>query len=146
MNSQTEVTDDLSLQLSQTLDTLSTSLENVKRHLEPLLSSPLNETLSKLDNLDKAKCEVMLAYTIGSLFYVYLKTQGIPTKDHQIMKEMGRIQSYFKKIKTVEGSDKAKMRLEKEAAGRFIKHALAGNESQSEFKNFSSNQFLLCPN
>lgn len=48
---------------------LKARIEVVNRHLEPLLSAPLSETYGKLPVNEKAKLQVLLSYTINSLFY-----------------------------------------------------------------------------
>ena len=40
-----------------------------------------------------------LAYTVNSLFFMYLKTRGVETKDHAIKSEIDRVKKYFGKIK-----------------------------------------------
>lgn len=48
---------------------LKARIEVVNRHLEPLLSAPLSETYGKLPVNEKAQLQVLLSYTINSLFY-----------------------------------------------------------------------------
>lgn len=88
---------------------LKARIEVVNRHLEPLLSAPLSETYGKLPVNEKAKLQVLLSYTINSLFYsmyidhrilyhlsltpywiVYLKTQGVFPQEHPVATELVR--------------------------------------------------------
>jgi len=39
---------------------------------------------------------------------VYLKTNGVPTKDHPIMKELDRVKKYFIKIQKLEKNNDPK--------------------------------------
>lgn len=48
---------------------LKARIEVVNRHLEPLFSAPLSETYGKLPVNEKAQLQVLLSYTINSLFY-----------------------------------------------------------------------------
>lgn len=60
-----------------------------------------------------------------SFFPAYLRLHGVNAKDHPVFKELTRVKQYFEKIKALEtGPEKRTMTLDKEAAGRFIKHGL----------------------
>ena len=61
----------------------------------------------------------------------YLRLNGVNAKEHSVFRELTRVKQYFEKIKTVESGDTSKksMTVDKAAAGRFIKHALAANKS-----------------
>lgn len=60
----------------------------------------------------------------------YLRLNGVNAKEHPVFRELTRVKQYFEKIKRAEsvGTNKGSMALDKAAAGRFIKYALAGNE------------------
>lgn len=65
----------------------------------------------------------MCSYTNG--FLAYLRLQGVNAKEHPVFKELTRVKQYFEKIKTVETvPEKRTTAVDKEAAGRFIKHGL----------------------
>lgn len=55
---------------------LKTRLQLVKKHLEPLLSKPLNEVYSKLPLDERYELQVLLSYSLNTLFYStsYLST------------------------------------------------------------------------
>ena len=61
------------------------------------------------------------------------------------MKEIKRVQQYFNKVKTAEESGmKRDMTLDKAAANRFIKHALAGNQKHDlEYAQRKAKELLL---
>src|SRR5439155_27340179 len=58
----------------------------------------------------------------------YLELNGVNPKEHPVMKELTRVKQYFGKIKEAEaktaGPSQQTLTLDKEAAGRFIKHAV----------------------
>lgn len=55
----------------------------------------------------------------------YLRLNGVNAKEHPVFRELTRVKQYFEKIKAAEGVvDKPTVKLDKAAAGRFIKHAL----------------------
>jgi exosome complex protein LRP1 len=41
----------------------------VKRHLEPLLSRPINDLYNKLSITERCELEVLLAYSLNTLYY-----------------------------------------------------------------------------
>lgn len=55
----------------------------------------------------------------------YLRLNGVNAKEHPVFKELTRVKQYFQKIKDIETPpEKPTMALDKQAAGRFIKHGL----------------------
>ncbi|KAI0073960.1 C1D-domain-containing protein [Panus rudis PR-1116 ss-1] len=107
------------------LGALHAALEDLETKLEPLLSQSLPETLVGLDTIQQAKLQVAIPYLVYDLVFVYLKTRGIDPKTHPVIHELDRIRQYFDKIKNAEDPDKRKNVVDKAAANRFIKHAIA---------------------
>ncbi|XP_041644878.1 nuclear nucleic acid-binding protein C1D [Cheilinus undulatus] len=99
------------------------SVSAVKTMLEKLISMPRNELPQKLDPLDQAKLDLMSAYTLNSLFWMYLITQGINPREHGIKQELERIRTYMNKVKEIADKKKA-AHLDKGAAARFVRNAL----------------------
>ncbi|KAI5309973.1 hypothetical protein KEM55_002014 [Ascosphaera atra] len=115
--------------LKPLLEELEDSLDDVEDVLEPLLKQALAATTQKMPVLDKAKLHVVVTYAIWSLLFNYLKLNGTNVKEHPIFKELTRVKQYFQKIEDAEKKpEQPTMKLDKEAAGRFIKHGLSGNE------------------
>uniref|UniRef100_A0A0E9TQJ0 Nuclear nucleic acid-binding protein C1D n=1 Tax=Anguilla anguilla TaxID=7936 RepID=A0A0E9TQJ0_ANGAN len=56
--------------------------------VDTMISLSKNELLQKLDPLEQAKLDLMSAYSLNSLFWIYLVTQGINPKDHGIKQEL----------------------------------------------------------
>lgn len=64
---------------------------------------------------------------LTDLFTAYLRLNGVQAKDHAVFKELTRVKQYFEKIKVAEdgpAKPRENMSLNKDAAGRFISHAL----------------------
>lgn len=61
--------------IQERLDTLEESMTALEAELEPLLSTPWDVLTSKMEPLEKAKLNLMIAYAADSLFFLYLKTQ-----------------------------------------------------------------------
>src|SRR5579862_6445612 len=55
-----------------------------------------------------------------------LRLDGVNSREHPVFKELARVRQYFEKIKQVEASGikRENLSLDKEAANRFVKHAL----------------------
>ncbi|KAI9819397.1 MAG: hypothetical protein M1826_001146 [Phylliscum demangeonii] len=112
--------------LSPLLDRVDGNLEDLEVALEPLLRQSLSDSAAKLPLLDKAKIYVLATYAIESLLFSYLRLHGVNTKEHPVFRELTRVKQYFEKIKAAEGTGvkREKLSLDKQAAGRMIKHAL----------------------
>lgn len=114
----------------QKVEALTDALDNVESALTPLLNAPVSTLASKLPVLDKAKLYVHAAYSIESLLFSSLRLSGVDAKSHPVMTELKRVQQYFEKIKAIENPEtqRPNLALDKGAAGRFVKRALAGND------------------
>lgn len=106
-------------------------IEDIFKSLERV---PLSDLHSQMSSLDKAKLDLLGAYAVNSLFWVYLKINGEETKDHAIHEEINRVKSYMSRVHEVE--DKAKApRLDKSATKRFIRNALWDAAQKTEKTN-----------
>ncbi|KAL7285517.1 hypothetical protein ACG7TL_000619 [Trametes sanguinea] len=107
------------------LDSLNDSLDTLEEKLEPLLSQTLPESLLPLETIQQVKLNVAIPYLVYDLIFIYLKTRGIDPKTHPVVAEL-----YFDKIKNAEDPEKRKNTVDKAAANRFIKHAIAQVRAQ----------------
>ncbi|XP_030125101.1 nuclear nucleic acid-binding protein C1D isoform X1 [Taeniopygia guttata] len=64
------------------------SLGSVDEMLKTMMSVSRNELLQKLDPLEQAKLDLVSVYTLNSMFWVYLATQGINPKEHPVKQEL----------------------------------------------------------
>ncbi|KAK5443372.1 hypothetical protein LTS15_010717 [Exophiala xenobiotica] len=115
---------------------LTEQLEDNIEDLEDSLGSILEtdgafaSTIKKLPLLERAKLNVLVVYAIESLLFSYLKLHGVDAKEHAVFRELTRVKQYFAKIQNAETdptTTRPTVTVNKEAAGRVIKHALAGN-------------------
>ncbi|EED80213.1 predicted protein [Postia placenta Mad-698-R] len=116
--------------LHSKLDTLSDALDDLETKLEPLFAQTLPETVVGLETIQQAKLQVALPYLVYDLIFIYLKTRGIDPKTHPVVAELDRIRQYFDKIKNAEDPAKRTATVDKDAANRFIKHAIAQVKAQ----------------
>lgn len=104
------------------------ALHNVETHLEPLFGKSVPEVARKLAPLENAELQVGLAYTVASLYFCHLLTQGVDPSEHPIRQELDRIQLYFKKVRTTaeevrdKQAESTRQRVDVEAAQRIVQH------------------------
>ncbi|KAJ5288547.1 hypothetical protein N7478_001577 [Penicillium angulare] len=115
--------------LSTLLEQLDDHVDDLEEALDPCLGQPLSRKSKHLPLMDNAKLHVLITYTLESLIFSYLRLHGVEAKQHPVFRELTRVKQYFQKIKSLETEPEQRtMTLDKGAAGRFIKHGLAGND------------------
>eukprot|EP00904_Undaria_pinnatifida_P000049 jgi/Undpi1/10044/HiC_scaffold_28.g12498.m1 len=94
------------------------------------------EVGSCISAADRAKLNLQVAYGVSSLFYMFLRTQGVSPSTHPVKGELERIRGYFGRLKQVgKPPEQRKLKVDTEASRRFIDSALA---SDSVWKNAKS--------
>merc|ERR1711933_391310 len=107
-------------------------------HLDPLLAKSVPEVSRKLAPLENAELQVGLAYTVASLYFSHLLTQGVDPADHPIKQELDRIQLYFKKLRTTKDEIETKeaarerRRVDTEAAQRMMQQYASAAEASMQ--------------
>lgn len=115
------------------LEELGDNIDDLETVLKPLLNAKSLQSLNKtLAPLERAKILTWLTYAIETILFSHIRLSGAKDpKSHPIMTELKRIQQYMQKVALVENPDVGKrtnLTLNKEAAGRFIKAGLSGND------------------
>ncbi|KAF9785727.1 hypothetical protein BJ322DRAFT_1004557 [Thelephora terrestris] len=107
--------------------TLDKLLDDFDGQLDDLLAKSLPETLLGLDTLQQAKLQVTIPYLVYDLVIIYLKTKGIDPRTHSVFRELERVKEYIEKVSKAEKQESQQQRtaIDKAAANRFIKHAIA---------------------
>ncbi|XP_075412162.1 nuclear nucleic acid-binding protein C1D [Tenrec ecaudatus] len=123
MAASTEVNEDYPTEIHDYLSAFETSIGAVEEMLKTMMSVSRNELLQKLDPLEQAKVDLVSAYTLNSMFWVYLATQGVNPKEHPVKQELERIREHMNRVKEITDKKKAG-KLDKGAAARFVKNAL----------------------
>jgi len=117
-------------EVSEVFDKLDSNIKEIEQQLAPFFEVPNQDLEESLSPLEKAKLSIIVAYAINTLFYSYLKTQGISPQDHPVKKELERIKLYIKKLQNVTELQKGpKSRIDREAADRFIARELNQNKN-----------------
>ncbi|KAF8640459.1 hypothetical protein AX17_000123 [Amanita inopinata Kibby_2008] len=109
------------------LASLASSLDDLELLLQPLLSQTLPESVMALEPIQQAKLQTVLPYLVYDLIFIYLKARGIDPKSHSVVSELDRVKQYFEKIANAENSGTSRSlstKIDKDAAGRFIKNAI----------------------
>jgi len=117
--------------LASTIDELEKAIGSMEAELAPVLSVPIAQLRAQASNpLNAAELDLTLAYTLNSLFWVYLRTQGVSPADHAVTKELDRIKNYMVRLKQAKEPESGapQMTLNQDAAKRFITAALASNK------------------
>ncbi|XP_014037509.2 nuclear nucleic acid-binding protein C1D [Salmo salar] len=115
--------EDYPTEIVEQLTGFESSVGAVNNMVQTVISMPRNELVQRLDPLEQAKLDLMSAYSLNSLFWMYLVTQGINPKEHGIKQELERIRMYMNRVKEITDRRKA-ARLNKAAASRFLRNAL----------------------
>ncbi|CAL1528406.1 unnamed protein product [Lymnaea stagnalis] len=123
MATSTSSDDSIPIELKEKLAAFDTHLSELEVGLNPILSINRTALIEKMDPLDAAKTDLVAAYAINSLFWMYMNVCGMNPKDHAVRQELTRIQSYMQRVKEIEDKKKAP-KLDKEGAKRFVRSAL----------------------
>ncbi|PJF18809.1 Exosome-associated family protein [Paramicrosporidium saccamoebae] len=105
--------------VTQSLEDIASRVDALEKVLQPFLQQPLAETLGELGPLEGAKVQASVAY-------FHMRLQGGVSGNHLIHKDLDRVKSYLDKVKQAEAdfSRKEQVRVNTDAAGRFIRNAL----------------------
>ncbi|KAF7302921.1 Nuclear nucleic acid-binding protein C1D [Mycena kentingensis (nom. inval.)] len=114
------------------LESLDASLSTLEDAVAPLFEQTLAETTVGLTPIEQAKLQTLVPYVLYDLIFIYLKTKGIDPKTHPVVAELARVKKYFDKISSAEIPDTRPTQLDKGAATRFIKHAIAQSQYSKE--------------
>ena len=120
------------------VDNLGAQISTLQKVLNPIIHGVVPETLTPLE---QAQHYALLAYALDSIIFAHLKSTGTDHKGHPIMLELERIKASMAKIKRVqdgmsseqdlESKQHSNSKIDKEAAARFIKHAIGSQASNT---------------
>jgi len=111
-------------EVTESLETFHEALGKVEDVLKPLLETSVDDLREKMNPVESAKLDLVVAYSINSMFWMYLTTQGVNPREHPVKFELDRIKKYMGKVKDATEKREASLRINKEAAQRFVKRAL----------------------
>lgn len=106
--------DDHQEHITQTLEDFSDAVDKIAHATSPLLTtlqtlrSLSTDDLKNFDGLSRARLHVTMAYTVNSLFIMYLRAQGIDPSSHPVSSELARLQDAFLRLRKVEAGRSTK--------------------------------------
>jgi exosome complex protein LRP1 len=124
-----------------TLSACQEAVNNIRNHLEMLLvtKDPVNlaEATNELSQIDSAKLHFGLAYTLDSLFFMYLRLSGINPSTHAVSKELERAKSYSAKINKAVGKlpPKPTLAVDLQASLRMVNAVLGTSQTRKGDNN-----------
>eukprot|EP00163_Fabomonas_tropica_P015669 TRINITY_DN28498_c0_g1_i1.p1 TRINITY_DN28498_c0_g1~~TRINITY_DN28498_c0_g1_i1.p1 ORF type:complete len:181 (-),score=53.67 TRINITY_DN28498_c0_g1_i1:440-982(-) len=83
------------------VQTLQVSIAELDAYIQPLLNVKLDQLAGHRTPVERAKLASCLAYAVYSLYYSYVRTQGVDPSDHAVKNELLRVRDYMKKVKDV---------------------------------------------
>ncbi|KAL6524203.1 hypothetical protein OROMI_031298 [Orobanche minor] len=114
----------------------SSNIDEVKSNLEEFLFCCTNETLSRMEPLERAQALLLLAKATTTLFALRLRCKGVDPDDHPVKKEFERLSLYQEKLQQCMDMNKAPLRpsatMNPQAAARFIEHSLPDLSSEQK--------------
>ena len=123
--------------MDEAFENLSAQLDQLDEALNPFLEGrqdAIKDVRDRHGPKGAAEVQLALGYTVNALFFAYLKTQGIDPDTHPVKDELARVREHMQKLKNTvkdkEAKDKS-LKLNKDAANRFISAALSGATSDA---------------
>ncbi|KAK9247513.1 hypothetical protein V1506DRAFT_532134 [Lipomyces tetrasporus] len=115
------------------IEDLEKEMSELETSLKPITDKGVGDYLNEMAPIDKAKAYMLSLYALNSTIFSTLKMGELDASHHPVMNDIRRVQTYMAKIKNAEELAAGRqLQLDRQAAGRFIKHALSGNEGHAE--------------
>lgn len=108
-------------------------------NIETLLESRMNVDYNSLSVEDKIKHDLLIAFALDSLYWMYLRLDGTDPTTHSIKRELDRVKTTMEMAKGAMAK-KNMPRVNKGAAGRFVGHALWEPEDKKRRSKLIENQ------
>ncbi|TRY63277.1 hypothetical protein TCAL_04650 [Tigriopus californicus] len=82
------------------------ALSQLNAHLDPWLAVGRDELTSHLEPLAQAKLDLVSAFALNSLVWMWMRTQGQDPKESEVKTELDRVKSCMGRLKEIQ--DRAK--------------------------------------
>ena len=93
--------------LSKNLDAFNNDLDDLDNYLQKLMTlNNVDEVEEKISPIEFAELNAAVAYSINSVYYMYMKVNGIEKEDHKINVELSRVKKYISKIQKAKNVNK----------------------------------------
>jgi exosome complex protein LRP1 len=124
--------------IKQFIASLDASVDTLAPDVKQLISKSFEDRCNETEGLEQVQLSNGYAYIFVSLCFAYLKSTGVNTNDHPIMKDLDRVKSYMKRQKLVESGQTEEAKADTSVARRFIQGVLGAQRepaiSQEHFK------------
>jgi exosome complex protein LRP1 len=129
--------DELPKEITQSLQDLDATITSLEKILEPFFKENLADIMQRLSPLEAAKLNICMAYAVNTLYYLFLKTQGVSPAEHPVKKELERVRLYIQKIKSLtEGKGPGpSLRIDQAATSRMLQHSLVTKKQPDKTSN-----------
>ncbi|XP_074028034.1 nuclear nucleic acid-binding protein C1D-like [Leptinotarsa decemlineata] len=107
--------------IQEKLTSFHESVEKIGDLINTLLNADIYDKLSLKEKVDY---DLFLAYSLNTLYWLYLRTKNEDPSKSDVKNQLGRIKEYMKKAKQAHERQTIRPKLDQEAAGRFIKHGI----------------------
>ncbi|RZF36622.1 hypothetical protein LSTR_LSTR007325 [Laodelphax striatellus] len=121
--------------VKSTINKLHTKVELLKELLEK--SDSINFDNDEDALAKKVGHDLFKSFTVTSLFWAYLKTQGVDPNEHPVKQELDRIKQYIAKSKVIHDR-KFRPKVDQGASKRFVKHSLWKPKNKDELQNMKN--------
>ncbi|CAD7091535.1 unnamed protein product [Hermetia illucens] len=111
---------------------ISATLDKIEESIQQMLEVRDYERLS---TQEKVKYDLYLSYAINSLYWMYVKIQGMDPNNHDIKHELSRVRQAMMRDKALHDRNTIRPVLDQGAAGRFIRHGLHKKRQDDENQN-----------
>ncbi|XP_018328200.1 nuclear nucleic acid-binding protein C1D-like [Agrilus planipennis] len=116
-------------EIQEVLLTFRAGIDKIEEKVNNLLSK---EEYQKLSLYDKVQYDIFTVYSLNTLFWLYLRTNGLDPNENDIKNELSRIKQYMIKAKEAQDRNTIRPTVDKGAAGRFIKHGIQYKDTARE--------------
>eukprot|EP00055_Hartaetosiga_balthica_P014955 m.85296 g.85296 ORF g.85296 m.85296 type:complete len:191 (+) comp8738_c0_seq1:47-619(+) len=119
------------------------SVEKVGGVLDSLSDIDMVELKTKITPMQAVKLDLLMAFSMNSLYWAYLSAKGIDPRTHDVRKELDRVKSEMEKLHGMEygrKKDPKQPSVNKDAAARMIKASVAPTSKSSLSTSASSSQ------
>ncbi|XP_049768052.1 nuclear nucleic acid-binding protein C1D [Schistocerca cancellata] len=106
--------------------------DSVKKFGDFLQLACEKDVYSNLSTEDRVKYDLFLSYSLSTLFWTYLRTQGLDPTKHAIKGEIERVRGYNIRARQIHERRTIMPRIDKAAAGRFVRSGLWQPRSAEE--------------
>lgn len=112
------------------LNSLDGSIDDLELKLQPIISKSLEEVVENVENpIEKIEIYNNFSYVLVSIIIAYLRSNGVDTTDHPIMKELDRVKLHMKRHKDLVSKNDDSQQVDQ--AKQFLQQTL-GNKSGTD--------------